>query len=340
MPIEKPRYFRIQDVPETTELAERIMLPWSTLNFNLSGLVLNRVTLLISGTNNGKSCFANSIVCNTIKQGYKVFLFAGEDGADEARDNLYRQYLTFDKSNFDKVDYYQNGKRTNTFEYRLKHEKFKEVERVFEDNLFIYNNEFPATQKELISCLEESYQAEGWRLAVIDNCEMFDLSDNVSENKSMKDICIALRQFAISHKVHLFIVCHIRKTERGIIRPDIFDTKGTSALTNISKNILSIIRLDTVDHTSKEYKSLGRAMEASGYNIDECDGVCEVLKTKGVKNGLVGLKFNKISGTYYEAPRIKGFTDSENSTSYAKPDTQANGNIWDNLKEDDEDLPF
>ena len=307
------------------------MLPWSTLNFNLSGLILNRVTLLISGTNNGKTCFANSIVCDTIKQGYKVFLFAGEDGADEARDSLYRQYLTFDKSNFYKVDYYQKVKSTN---------KFKEVEKVFEDNLFIYNNEFPATQKELMNCLEESQRAEGWRLAVIDNCEMFDLSDNVSENKSMKDICIALRQFAISHKVHLFIVCHIRKTERGIIRPDIFDTKGTSALTNISKNILSIIRLDTVDHSSKEYKSLGKAMETSGYNIDECNGVCEVLKTKGVKNGLVGLKFNKISNTYYEASKVKDYTESGESTVYPKAETRKSSNIWDSLKEDNGDLPF
>lgn len=78
-------------------------------------------------------------------------------------------------------------------------------------------------------------------------------------------------------------------------------------------------------------------MEANGYNIDDCDGVCEVLKTKGIKNGLVGLKFNKISNTYYEADKIKGYADSENSTVYGKSNA-TKSTMWDSLKNDE--LPF
>lgn len=351
-------YFNIKDIPETTQLAERIIAPYSELNYCLNGLILNRITLLIAPTDSGKTCFSSSFLVSAIKQGYKCFMFAGEDGEDEARDRLYRQYLEFDKENFIYTPYMQNGKQTNCGEYLLKHDKFIEVSKVFDNNVYIYNNDIPSTKDGLLGVLERSWKETGWRFGLIDNCDMFELdAEKGGENNAMKNICKALRQFAISHKVHLLIVCHIKKTERGIIRFEIFDAKGSSSLTNISKNIISLLRTDCMDKGSKEYKNLKKVVELNGYNLDEADAVAEVLKTKGRKRKLIGLKFNRISNSYYEMKKIDDYSEKENSVLYANNNNNNNYSngleeldkeqqakiddiFGDNSKEDDGILPF
>ncbi len=303
----KKQYFTVKDIPKTTELAERIMLPHSELNYCLNGLITNRVSILLAPTDSGKSCFCSGLIVSAIKQHYKVFLFDGENDEREARDNLYRQYLTFDKDNFVYKTYMQNGKATNTGDYILKPEKYDEIDMFFQDNLIIYNNELPATKNALISCLNNSYNENHWKFAIIDNAEMFDLENSSNDNRAMGEIWKSLRLFAQTKQVHILIVCHIKKTERNIIRPEIFDAKGTSSATNIGKNILSLIRTDCLDKSSKEYKSLSKIAGYNGYDIENCDGIVEILKTKGRKRGFVGFKFNKISNSYYEVDKIKDY---------------------------------
>ena len=94
------KYYDIGLVPETTELEERLILPYNELNYCLNGLLMNRITLLIAPTNSGKSCFSSSIIKSAINQGYNCFGFFGEDGGAEARDRIFRQHLEFDKENF------------------------------------------------------------------------------------------------------------------------------------------------------------------------------------------------------------------------------------------------
>jgi hypothetical protein len=69
---------------------------------------------------------------------------------------------------------------------------------------------------------------------------------------------------------------------------------------------MSLIRTDTLNETTKEYANYERLLlDKYGYVLKECDAVCEVLKTKGRDNSLIGLKFNHISNTYYEATCYK-----------------------------------
>ena len=199
------------------------------------------------------------------------------------------------------MPYILNGKNTNAGENIIKPEKFEEAQSFFKDKLFIYNNNISANKANLIECMERAYKENNCRFYVLDNCEMFNLDDGYySENQAMKDICIALRQFAISKKVHILIVSHIKKTERNICRPEIFDCKGTSSLTNIAKNIISLIRVDTLNPNTKEYKELMKLVELNGYDPNECSAIVEILKTKGRKNAIISMGFNAISNSYYE----------------------------------------
>lgn len=296
---EQPRYYDIGIVPETVELTERIMLPWSTLNYLLNGLLLDRITLILAGTNAGKTTVTSQIIEYAIRMGYKTFYFAGEDGGAEARDRLFKQHTPFDKENYTYKVYKQFGKETNCGEYLLKHEKWERAQNFFHGKLFLYNNNIPTTQEELIATIDQARREQGCKLFCLDNVEMFDL-DSENENASLKSICKALRQYAINHKIHIIIVSHIRKTERDVIRPSIFDAKGSNALTNISKNIISVIRTNTLDPTMKGYDNFKTLMELNGINLNEVDSVLEVLKTKGRSCGFCPLKFNKYTQMYYE----------------------------------------
>lgn len=297
--MEKIKYYDIGVIPETTTLTERITLPFKQLNYLLNGLLLDRITLLTSSTDSGKTTVSSQIIINAVKQGYNTFYFAGEDGGAEARDRLYKQYTEFDKSNFTYVPYIQNGKQTNCGEYLLSHDKWLKANNFFTNKLFIFNNNLLANKNNLINTLESARVNNNCKFFVLDNVEMFDL-DADNENASLKDMCIALRQWAISKKVHILIVAHIRKIERNICRPEIFDVKGSSALTNICKNIITIIRTDKLDKETKEYQSFARLLELNGFNIEECDSIMEVKKTKGRGLGFCGLKFNKYTQSYYE----------------------------------------
>lgn len=293
------QYYDIGLIPETTSLTERITLPFKQLNYLLNGLLLDRITLLTSSTDSGKTTVSSQIIINAVKQGYKTFYFAGEDGGAEARDRLFKQYTEFDKNNFRYEPYIQNGKQTNCGEYLLSHDKWLKANDFFTNKLFIFNNNLLANKQNLIGTLEKARTEQGCKFFVLDNVEMFDL-DADNENASLKEMCIALRQWAISKKVHILIVAHIRKIDRNICRPEIFDVKGSSSLTNICKNIITIIRTDKLDTETHEYKSFARLLELNGYNIEDCDSVMEVKKTKGRGLGFCCLKFNKYTQSYYE----------------------------------------
>ena len=301
------QYYDIGIVPETTSLSERFLSPFSSLNYLLNGFIFDRITLITSGTDNGKTTLCSQIIIEAIKSGYKCFGFFGEDGGAEARDRMYRQYLRYDKDNFVYTPYQMNGKETNCGEFLLQHDKFEEASRFFAGKLFIYNNNIAADKDNLINTLERARMEQGCRVFLLDNVEMFDL-DTDNENKGIKEICIALRRYAITKKVHIIIVAHIRKIERNVVRPDIFDVKGTSALTNIAKNIITIIRTDKLNRALPEYKQFAKTIEANGWKLDDLDAVVEVRKTKGRGLGFVGLKFNKISNSYYEIDKNTTYT--------------------------------
>jgi hypothetical protein len=330
-------YYNSSIIPQTTSVSDRIILKYNELNYCLNGLILDRITLLIAPTNAGKSCFSSSLIIDAVSQNIPTFLFAGEDGGAEARDRIYRQYLGTDKNNYEYIPYMLNGKKTNAGENIIKPEKFQEAKNFFDDKLVIYNNNISANKMNLIDCMEKAYKEQGCRFFVLDNCEMFNLDDgHYSENQAMKEICIALRQFAISKKCHLLLISHIKKTERNICRPEIFDCKGTSSLTNIAKNIISLIRVDTINPNTKEYKELMNLVELNGYEPSECSAIVEILKTKGRKNGIISLGFNSMNSSYYERKKRNDKSEEEKPILFTPKQLY----LEEVSEEESEELPF
>ena len=84
-----------------------------------------------------------------------------------------------------------------------------------------------------------------------------------------------------------------------------FDIAGSQTIANKSYNIITIIRVDQLDNTSSEYERLKNDCLNDGYDIEELDGILEVLKYKyrRGRTGLVGLKYDRDLGTYTEVEK-------------------------------------
>ena len=113
-----------------------------------------------------------------------------------------------------------------------------------------------------------------------------------------------IAKFAINKKVHIHLVAHPRKIERFQTRLSLYDIAGSSNIVNKAYNIISILRVDTIQKDSKDYEKLQKELLNERYNIENVDTVLEVLKTKGERCGLVGLKYLKEIKTFIESDKM------------------------------------
>lgn len=297
------KIYDIAEIPKYSDMAERFLFPYGTLNYLLNGGIFDRVTMITSSTDNGKTTLCSDIIRSIIEQGYKVCAFFGEDTPRESRERIYRQATEYSSENIIYKQYIVNGKQTNCGEYFLSDEAYAKADEKFKGKLFLYNTKANASVDEILEGFEEARKQNDCKVFVIDNVEQFEFSSD-NENKAIKDIVIKIRDYAINNKVHIFLVAHLRKTEREIILPDLNDVKGTSAMVNIAKNVLIVLRMDKINHDTKQYKELKKLIELNNYNLDDADCLIKVAKTKGRKLGFVCLKFNRITNTYYECKKI------------------------------------
>lgn len=290
-------------VPKREELSERFMFPFSQINYLLNGGELDRVTLITSGTDNGKSTIASQIICDVVRQGYKACCFFGEDTPYESQDRIFKQSIYGKEESLVYKSYKINGKETNCGEWILTEKAYETAMEKFKGKLFLYNTNASAKVDEILEGFEEARINYGCKVFLLDNVDQFDFTSQ-NENKALKDIIIKIRDYAINKKVHIFLISHIRKLESGKILPNLDDVKGTSSIVNIAKNVLIVVRMDKVDHESKEYKALKSLLERNNYNLDEADCLVHIAKTKGRKLGFACLKYNKKTNTYYDCKKI------------------------------------
>lgn len=308
-------------VPRKKELAERFMFPFSQINYLLNGGEFDRVTLITSATDNGKTTISSQIICDIVRQGYNCACFFGEDSPYESQDRIFKQSLYGEERSLVYKPYIANGKETNCGEWVLTDEAFEIAREKFAGKLFLYNTMASASVDDILEGFEEARVNHNCRVFLLDNCEQFQFS-NDNENKAIKDIVIKIRDYAINKKVHIFLVAHIRKTERDVILPDLNDVKGTSALVNTAKNVLVVVRMDKVNHDTKEYKSLKALLELNNYNLDDADCLIRVAKTKGRKIGFACLKYNRKTNTYYDCKKIDETKEEPEKAQVIAPKTE------------------
>lgn len=245
------------------------------------------------------------ITRETIKQGNKVFFFNGEQTKDDFKNNLY-------KSNCKITDLIrvEDPRDKDIVDWYVKPEKVKELDKIYGENLIVYNNNISRDINTLIMAMEEAHDKLGVNCFILDNFMQIDINgDNIYQEQTK--IMEKLRTFAVNKEVHIHLVAHPRKIEGFQVRLTLYDVAGTMNIPNKAYNVVSIIRKTSILPKSSEYKRLRLDLAKSGYNMDECDGILEVLKTKGNSLGLVGLVFDPILRTYKIANEIVGEKKSQ-----------------------------
>ena len=295
------KYYPISMIPYERKSVERILTGFNDLDYFTKGLEVG-VTLLVANTNAGKSTFVQGVIARAIEQGYKVFSFAGEHTAQSFLQLLYHQNST-------KKDYvpiaYKNwkGEDTNIVDWYITEEREKAIKEKFDGKLFIYSNKAKRDIDTMIDAMRSCYEEQGARFFVIDN--MISI-DNISSNVFAEQTAITekIRTFALNYKVIVLLVAHQRKNEKGSFLIDIQDVAGSQNISNKAYNVIAQYRTDMLNKDSKDYETLTRELAKCGFNIDKCDGVLSVIKTKGNSNGYVGLKYDSETKTYRQAEKI------------------------------------
>ena len=290
-------YYRLDDYKYTNTSKERVLSGIRDLDYNTKGFEMGCITIWTGFTNAGKTTVITMLAKRTIEQGERIFFFNGEQTKEDFKNNLYIQSVS--KNDLEKR-MYRNSCIEDTF---VKPEKAILLDKLYGDKIYIYNNEADRRIESLLYAMEELRRTQKIRVFFLDNFMQIDMnSENVFQEQTR--IMEKLRTFAVNKKVHIHLVAHPRKIERFQTRLTLYDIAGSSNIVNKAYNIISILRVDSIKQEPKSYEKLKRELLEERYDINEVNTILEILKTKGERCGLVGLKYDKERKTYTESPKL------------------------------------
>ena len=295
------KYYNISSVPYERKSVERILTGFNDLDYFSKGMEIG-VTLLVANTNAGKSTFVQGVLARAIEQGYKSWVFSGEHTAQSFLQLIYHQNST--KKDYVPITYKNwKGEDTNIVDWYITEEREREIRKKFDSNLFIYSNKARRDIDTMIESMRECHEKEGARFFLVDNLISI---DNISSNVFAEQTAITekIRTFALNYKCIVLLVAHQRKSEKGSFLIDIQDVAGSQNISNKAYNVIAQYRTDMLNKDSKDYETLTRELAVCGFDIDKCDGVLSVIKTKGNGIGYIGITYDSETKTYSQAPKI------------------------------------
>lgn len=295
----KELYYRLDDVKYNNVSKARVLSGIEDLDYNISGFEMGLITIWTGLTNAGKTTVMTMIAKKTIEQGERVFFFNGEQTKEDFKNNLYIQ--ASNKKDLVRVQY-RNSIVKDTFVTKT---KAQELEKIYGNKIFIFNNESTRDIDTLLYAMEEVRKREKIRVFFLDNFMQIDIkSDNVFQEQT--NIMEKLRTFAVNKKVHIHLVAHPRKTERFQVRLSEHDILGSSNLSNKAGNIISIMRMDKIRNDNKEKEKLEKELFNLDYDLQTVDTVLEIIKTKGqnFKTSLVGLQYDRELRTFIPSRKL------------------------------------
>lgn len=291
--------FNISEAPKPKIVSrERTITGIKELDKMVGGFTYDAVTLWASQTNGGKTTLLTMLTDRFISQGKKVFYFNGEQTLDTFRDNLFLKKISKEQINI--IEYEDTG----IYDDFVSNDVYDNVLKFYANRLYVYNNEAPRDIDTIMMVLTRARSELNIKDFIIDNLMQIDIAGN-DKLREQERLAEKLRTFAVNTKSNIHLVVHSRKTVGNSIRLNLFDIAGSQTIANKSYNIITIIRIDQLDKTSAEYERLKNDCLNDGYDIEELDGVLEVLKYKyrRGRTGVVGLKYDKDLGTYIEVEK-------------------------------------
>ncbi|MBQ8042880.1 MAG: AAA family ATPase [Clostridia bacterium] len=263
------------------------------LDYLLKGIEYGKLSLWSGITNHGKTTLMIQFAKECLKQRKKIFYFSGEQTANE-----FKNYLYVGMCNKTQLDFIRDEHNPKIYDTKPKKEVREYFDNIYRNQIYIYNNDTKDnTVSHMIKVMNEAYK-RGVRIFFIDNFMQLDNSEQLEEQTKIVEL---FKRFARDKNAIVNLVAHPRKTQFNKSRLTIFDIAGTQNIANKSANICTIMRTDMLN---SEYEEVEYALSKSGYCIEKCDGIVEVIKTKGNACKMVGLVYDFDTKTYREAPKL------------------------------------
>lgn len=292
-------YYRLDEFGYNNKPKERVLSGIRGLDYLTKGFEMGCITIWTGFTNAGKTTVMTMLAKKAIEQGERIFFFNGEQTKEDFKNKLYIQ-----SSNSSDI-YQKQFKNSCVIDDFVRDDKIPRLEREYGNKIFIYNNEASRDIDMLLYAMDELRRTQKIRVFFLDNFMQIDIKSNdVFQEQTV--IMEKLRTFAINKKVHIHLVAHPRKIERGQTRLTLYDIAGSSNIINKAYNIISILRMDTLKDDNKTFEKIKNNLFENKYCIEKVSSVLEVLKTKGNACGFVALTYDKVLKTYSETPLLSG----------------------------------
>lgn len=281
---------KVNDINNEVKI-EREYTDIDELDYLLKGLEYGKLSLFSGITNHGKTTLMIQFAKNFIKEHKKVFYFSGEQTAEE-----FKNFLYVGMCKKEQLEFVKDEHNSRIYDTKPKDEILKYFDNIYANDLVVYNNNIIQNDVDkMIKVMKKAFN-QGVRLFFIDNFMQLDNSEKLEEQTRIVEL---FKRFAMKNNVIVCLVAHPRKTQFMKNRLTIFDIAGTQNIANKSANICTIMRTDLLNES--DYNEIKSVLIKNNYNIDQCDSVIEVLKTKGNACKMVGLKYDRETKVYYEA---------------------------------------
>lgn len=271
------------------------------LDYLLKGIEYGKLSLWSGITNHGKTTLMTQIAKECIKNAKKIFYFSGEQTAEEFKNYLYLGLCTREQ-----LEYIKDIQNKNIVDIKPKKEVIEMLDDLYKDYIYIFNNNSSNNTIDYMIEIMNLALKKGVRIFFIDNFMQLDDSEKLEKQTKIVE---AFKKFARDNNTIVNLVAHPRKTQFQKNRLTIFDIAGTQNIANKSANICTIIRTDLLP--DNELKEIGSLIAKNNYDINDCDAVVEVIKTKGNSCKMVGLIYDRELKKYIEAP-VKSVISNEN----------------------------
>ena len=264
------------------------------LDYLIKGLEYGRMNLWSGITNHGKTTLMIQIAKECLKKHKKIFYFSGEQSAEE-----FKNYLYVGMCNKDQLEFLKDKHNERIIDTKPKDEIINYFDNIYSKELFLYNNNLIENNiNKMIKVMRKAFN-QGVRIFFIDNFMQLDNSEMLEEQTKIVE---QFKRFARDKKCIVNLVAHPRKTQFQKSRLTIFDIAGTQNIANKSANICTIMRKDMLNDSDLE--EVKKVLLLNDYDIERCDSILEVLKTKGNACKMVGLVYDKETKTYKEAYKM------------------------------------
>lgn len=264
------------------------------LDYLLKGLEYGKMNLWSGITNHGKTTLMIQIAKECLKKHKKIFYFSGEQTAEE-----FKNYLYVGMCNKEQMEFLKDKHNERIIDTKPKDELINYFDNIYSKDLFLYNNNLIENDiNKMIKVMRKAFN-QGVRIFFIDNFMQLDNSEMLEEQTKIVE---QFKRFARDRKCIVNLVAHPRKTQFQKSRLTIFDIAGTQNIANKSANICTIMRKDMLNDSDLE--EVRKVLLLNDYDIERCDSILEVLKTKGNACKMVGLVYDKETKTYKEAYKM------------------------------------